>query len=391
MLDALLAPMTREVFFREYWTKSFLHIPGEPSKFTHFFTWEVLSKALEEHRFEERRLKLVRSGATIEAGCYLDGQMVNSAGLLSQLAAGATLIFNQCEEVHRPLRDLCEYLESLFHHRVIANLYAGWRSDNGFPVHWDDQDVLILQLAGRKRWEVWEPTRAFPFKKDVVDTSTPPTANPLWEGVLETGGLLSIPRGWWHVAYPLGEPSLHLTVTVKNYNGIDLLHWLADSMKASEAARKELPLVATPEEQDRWLAEVRKDLLATFDAELMRRFLYDKDSEALPRPVLSLRDDVPARINALTENAPVGRNTPLELAMPGPIYMRIENGRASCRARAMKWEVDRDVAERLSKFNDGLPHTLAELATPKDPRVSFAVGFLLSKGVLKRARGENRP
>ena len=246
-------------------------------------------------------------------------------------------------------------------------------------------------MAGRKRWEVWEPTRAFPFKKDLVDTSTPPTANPVWGGVLEAGGLISLPRGWWHVAYPLGEPSLHLTVTIKNYNGIDLLHWLADSMKASEAARRELPVVVAPEERDAWLAEVRNDLLASFDAELVCRFLYDKDSEALPRPVLSLLDDVPARISALAENTPVGRDTLLELAMPGPIYMSIESGRASCRARGMQWEVDRDVGERLSKFNDGLPHSLAELATPKDPRVTTAVGFLLSKGLLRRTRpSDNR-
>ena len=193
----------------------------------------MLNKALEEHRFDEKRLKLVRSGATIEAGRYLSGRIVNSAGLLGELASGATLILNQCEEVHRPLRRLCERMESLFHWTVITNLYAGWKSDNGFSVHWDAQDVLILQLAGRKRWKIWEPTRSFPFKEDVVDTSTPPSANPVWEGVLEPGGLLSIPRDWWHVAYPLGEPCLHLTVTIKNHNGIDLLHWLADSMKAS--------------------------------------------------------------------------------------------------------------------------------------------------------------
>jgi hypothetical protein len=116
-------------------------------------------------------------------------------------------------------------------------------------------------------------------------------------------------------------------------------------------------VVATPEERDAWLAQLREDLLASFDAELISRFLSDKDSRALPRPLLSLAEDVPARISALMENTPVGRNTLLELAIPGPIYMSIENGRAPCRAHGEKWEVDRDVGERLSKFNDGLPHS----------------------------------
>ena len=149
--------------------------------------------------------------------------------------------------------------------------------------------------------------------------------------------------------------------------------------------------MATPEERDAWLAQLREDLLTSFDAELVSRFLFDKDSRASPRPLLSLAEDVPARIGALAGNTPVVRNTLLEFATPGPIYMSIENGRASCRARGEKWEVDRDVGERLSKFNDGLPHSLAELDTPRNFRISFAVGLLLLKGILRRAHpGDNR-
>jgi ribosomal protein L16 Arg81 hydroxylase len=134
---------------------------------------------------------------------------------------------------------------------MFVNLYDGWRCDNGFNVHWDDQDNLILQVAGRKHWKVWNQTRHYPFKEDVVDTSVPPTGEPAWDGILEAGGLLSIPRGAWHVAYPLDEPSPHLTVTIKNHTGIDLPRWLAEQLKSSEAARMAIPLMAPPEERAR--------------------------------------------------------------------------------------------------------------------------------------------
>jgi ribosomal protein L16 Arg81 hydroxylase len=379
MLSAILAPVTKEEFFRDYWTKSFLHVPGATSKFSHLFSWEVLNRALEEHRFDEKRLRLVRSNFTIQASRYLHGNAVNSAGLINELANGATLVLNQCDEVHRPLRDLCEQLQRLFHRKVITNLYASWKRDNGFAVHWDDHDVLILQIAGRKRWKVWEPTRRFPFRQDVVDTSTAPGTEPFWTDVLETGGLLNIPRGWWHVAYPLDEPCLHLTVGIQNHNGIDLLRWLADSMKSSEAARMELPLLASREERAAWLATVRADLLASFDDELLSRFLSDQDARALPRPVLALPEDVRSK------NTRVDRNTLLELAIPGPIQITISNGKALCQASGEKWEVNSAVGERLRRFNDGLPHSLAELASPPDPRVNFAVGMLLMKGLLRRA------
>jgi ribosomal protein L16 Arg81 hydroxylase len=117
------------------------------------------------------------------------------------LTNGATLILNSCEEVSPPLRALCVHLQRLFHVGVIVNLYAGWRHDNGFDVHWDDQDTLILQVSGRKHWKVWEPTRLHPFKEDLVDTSpkTKPETPPIWDAVLDCsvcrgdGGTLRIP------------------------------------------------------------------------------------------------------------------------------------------------------------------------------------------------------
>jgi ribosomal protein L16 Arg81 hydroxylase len=382
MLNAVLDPVTQAVFFRDYWTKSFLHLPGAASKFSHLFSWKVLNGLLEEHQFDEKRVRLSRSGKRIEASRYLRGKTVNSAGLIDELASGATVILSECEEVYRPLRDLCEQLESLLHQKTTAFAVAGWRRDNGFAVHWDIPDVLILQIAGRKRWKIWEPTRRFPFKKDVVDTSRAPSGDPFWEGVLEVGGLLSVPRGWWHAAYPLDEPCLHLSISVQSHNGIDLLQWLADSLKTSEVARMPLPVLATDEERDAWVAMVRAALIASFDDKLVSRFLSGKDAGALPRPVLSLPEDVSKSVRLKT--APVNGNTLLELAVPGPIEIAIRNGKARCEANGERWEVDGAVGERLLKFNDRLPHSLAELSSPTDPHVSFAVGMLLMHGLLRR-------
>ena len=49
--------------------------------------------------------------------------------------------------------------------------------------------------------------------------------------LLEAGDLLYIPRGWWHVAMPLDEPTLHLTVGVNNLTGADFLRWFADRLR----------------------------------------------------------------------------------------------------------------------------------------------------------------
>ena len=121
-----------------------------------------------------------------------------------------------------PITHLAESLERVFRVRIQVNAYAGWRTSHGFDLHWDDHDVFILQIAGRKKWKVYGMTRKYPLARDVEPATDKPDT-PLWEGMLEDGDLLYIPRGWWHVATPLDEPTLHLTVGVNNPNGADLL------------------------------------------------------------------------------------------------------------------------------------------------------------------------
>jgi len=80
----------------------------------------------------------------------------------------------RAQEVHPPLRDLCVSLERVFHHRVYTNLYAGWRADNGFGVHWDAQNnvtVQHLKKPDRRKSEescIWAwPFETKPGKLDV--------------------------------------------------------------------------------------------------------------------------------------------------------------------------------------------------------------------------------
>jgi ribosomal protein L16 Arg81 hydroxylase len=233
-------------------------------------------------------------------------------------------------------------------------------------------------VAGRKQWKVWNQTRPYPFKEDVVDTSVPPTDEPVWDGILEAGGLLSIPRGAWHVAYPLDEPSLHLTVTIQNHTGIDLLRWLAEQLKSSEAARMAIPLMAGPEERARWLEQIRADLAAAWDEGILGRYFGEADAKAVPRPRISLPADADPHRSTLK------KTTLLELAVARPLRFSTENGKTYCEASSFRWTMDDDVAGKLRGFNDRRPHTIGDLSPASDLRLSAVVGAMLMSGVLRR-------
>jgi hypothetical protein len=180
-----------------------------------------------------------------------------------------------------------ESLERLFRVRIQVNAYAGWRTSHGFDLHWDDHDVFILQVAGRKQWKVYGMTRKYPMARDIEPTTEKPDT-PLWEGMLNDGDMLYIPRGWWHVATPLDEPTLHLTVGVNNPTGADLLSWFVDKLRAREEVRRDLPFFGDPEQQARLLERLRELFLDEWKPDLMQQYLLDLDNKSQPRTRLNL-------------------------------------------------------------------------------------------------------
>jgi ribosomal protein L16 Arg81 hydroxylase len=385
-LAAILAPISLEEFIGEYWTKQFLHVAGHQDKFDGLFSWHILNTALEEHRFTADRLKMFKAGYCLDSSRYLlnpNGQ-INATALMREFRDGASVILDSCEEVHPPLRELCIQLEQVFHVYTQVNLYAGLRTDNAFNVHWDEQDTLILQSAGRKRWKIWQPTRWNPLRQDAVDTGpqTKPTGPPFWDGILEQGDLLSIPRGWWHVAYPVDEPTLHLTVTIRNASGIDLLQWFVEQMKSSETARMSLPITADETERRAWVESLWTELAATWKTDIIDRYLVASDRRATPRPWLPLP-------HVSVPTISIDRNTPLQLLFPRPLRFETENGTLRAVAGSAVWQITDELSALLDHFNDGLPHTLGELSGNDDAAQLAFMTQLVMQGVLRSV--EQRP
>ena len=55
-------------------------------------------------------------------------------------------------------------LEETLGHPAQANAYYTPRAAQGLPVHHDTHDVFVLQVAGEKRWLVYEPALELPLQ-----------------------------------------------------------------------------------------------------------------------------------------------------------------------------------------------------------------------------------
>jgi ribosomal protein L16 Arg81 hydroxylase len=364
-LAGIISPLDPSSFLADDYGRRFRHIAGTRGKFAELLPWPVLNRILEEHRLEPPRLRLTREGKPIPPERYLSysanrrrsGQPIprlNSASLTRELRDGATLVLDAADELHRPIRQIAEALERVFRVRIQVNAYAGWRTSHGFDLHWDDHDVFVLQVAGRKHWKVYGMTRRYPLGRDAEPAGEPPS-QPLWEGLLEDGDTLYIPRGWWHVAQPLDEPTLHLTVGVNNLTGADLLSWFADRMRGCETVRRDIPHWNGPDACRAFAEELHAALLREWHPDLVADFLAEKDAGDRPRPRFALPSS--AMPDVLPEGDFVAR---WRGARALPVHA--DGDQVSIAANGRRWRFARASRPVLEQLLNGDAHSTEDLA-----------------------------
>jgi hypothetical protein len=360
----MLAPVAPEEFFDSRWGVNVLHVRGAAGRFRHLMPWPRLSEILRRHRLGFPRLRLVRDGKPLPVASYLRNvsggrqkitiPRIKSSELTKHLREGATLVLDAVDELSAPVEELAVSLELLFREHVQVNMYAGWQTSRGFDLHWDDHDVFILQVAGRKRWSVYGETRRAPLVAD-VEKAARPAGEPVWEATLEDGDLLYIPRGWWHVAEPLAEPTLHLTVGVHNRTGLDLLRWLSERMRASEAFRRDLPRMSSAGERAAHLKRLREELFEAFDDALLESFYADTDARADSRARVELPFDATPR------QEPASARARVRLLAPRPLKLEASGGVVEFDSMKRRWRFAEDALLVLRPLEERRECAVAEL------------------------------
>lgn len=356
-------PLEVDTFVKDVLGKRLLHIPGYEAKFQGLLSWQVLSGLVEQHQMKFPRFRVVKNGKKVDPSKYMDLDTtldtpevrIRATGLVTQLAQGSTMVLNRLEELHHPIRHLAASLGRTLRSTAYVNSYAGWRTENGFDLHWDDHDVLVLQLEGRKHWKVWEPTRPFPFKNDVME-GPEPDGEPTWDGVLQQGDVLYIPRGWWHVVFPLDEPTLHLTVGIYRPSGIDLLHWFVERLKESACCRMDVPHISREPERSQYLSELFEAFAAKWDGSLVEQFLTARDSTVNMRPILNL-PYIPTNTPLTLKTSSVLR---WELLRP-PQFRNTVDGSYEWDVNGKTWFFPLSIRNALTVLADGEEHEFGEL------------------------------
>jgi ribosomal protein L16 Arg81 hydroxylase len=290
-LTDVIAPVSVSDFLRSYLGQDLLHVRGTPDKFTRLLQWSGLNEVLNHHQFTGQRLRIVREGKVIPSSEYLASLQYSTYSALCPIANrleqylrdGATLVVDGVDRMCGPVGELAEHAERLLGMNVNVNAYAGWKDIYGFDLHRDEHDVLILQISGTKRWQVYGRTRNEETGGRESEAQKP-GGDPVWMDTLSAGHVLYLPRGWWHVAIPCGEPTLHLTMGLNGHTGVDIIRWLTQTLMRQDVIQRYLPLWSGKDSVISHFQEVQAALMALVgDVELPTKLLREALLRARPR------------------------------------------------------------------------------------------------------------
>jgi ribosomal protein L16 Arg81 hydroxylase len=229
-LARCLDPVDAETFLAEHWEQRPLVVPrGEPGRFDDLLSEADVERLVCSTAIRYPGFRLVREGSQIPVGAYTSEVpwrppftgTVNAPRVVAEWEAGATIVLQALHVNWHPLAVFCRLLEDALGRGVQANSYYTPSGSQGFGVHHDTHDVLVLQVAGEKRWKLYDPLLELPLKHQRYSSSLGDAGPPTDDLVLRAGDTLYLPRGWLHEAETSATDSLHLTIGIAAHTWLD--------------------------------------------------------------------------------------------------------------------------------------------------------------------------
>lgn len=146
------------------------------------------------------------------AGSMRRERRIDRRDLLAALRDGSSVVVNDIGRLSPPVRRLCSILAAQLEAPVVANAYLSPAAAQGFDIHYDRHDALIIQLEGSKHWDLFDRVVDDPlegFRDPIVDMSSPVR----YRLVVQRGDSLYLPAGLAHRARSADQASLHLTLS----------------------------------------------------------------------------------------------------------------------------------------------------------------------------------
>jgi hypothetical protein len=230
-LARAVEPVSVETFFDDHWERLPLVVErGGRSGFEDLLSEADVERLVTSGGLRHPAFRLAKAGERLRLKDYSTdiswrpepfAKTADAEAIAAAFADGATIVVQGMHHWWPALSVFCRELEAELGHPAQANAYYTPRDSQGLPVHHDTHDVFVLQVAGEKRWLVYDPVLELPLRDQRYDSKLGAPGEPVHDVVLRAGDTMYLPRGWLHQAVTSETDSLHLTIGVNVYTWIE--------------------------------------------------------------------------------------------------------------------------------------------------------------------------
>jgi len=242
---SLIAPVSTDEFFARSFEREVLHVArGDATYFGDLYGVDCIEDALIVGANELDHFAMIKRDAPELSGERIASDrnvvrfrstgkparaLLDPRRVLAAFADGYTLNIKDASAFHPPLAQRCNRIQAELGFYAQANAYFTPPHSQGFALHYDVHDTLIVQIEGTKEWQVYDPIVVLPLELQPFSASAhdgklgAPQTYPL-----AAGDSLYIPHGSPHSALAGERRSLHLTFALSPIRASDLLASLVD-------------------------------------------------------------------------------------------------------------------------------------------------------------------
>ncbi|HTQ15097.1 MAG TPA: cupin domain-containing protein [Rhizomicrobium sp.] len=286
-LAELVAPLSEEAFLALLRERKLTLLRGAGAdRYAALMDWRTLLRMIREgrHPADLSEFHLVKDSMLAPPDRWLKpnpsgaGNVVDLPNFLAYMAGGFSLAMTRVDAYAPHLSLLCDSVRATVREQIKVGVIVTTGQGGAFTLHYDPEDLIILQVEGRKRWKVFGPPVVNPVPG--IKPPPPPEDTLLFDEILEPGDFLFLPAGNWHRCENQSSRSLHLGIFFQPPNGADVLRSLTSRLLSD--ARFRAPLTRLDSGAD--LSAIEADIKNRFIEQIGKLSLNDFFSDFEKQP-----------------------------------------------------------------------------------------------------------
>jgi ribosomal protein L16 Arg81 hydroxylase len=194
---------------------------------------------------------VIKDSAALHPRAYTTAGHLDPAKVVKWRGRGYSVQLRNLNQWCPPLRVMCSAIQAETGYGCYVAGFVTPAGAQGLNHHWDQNTVIVYQVAGRKTWQIWEPAVEEPHQ-GYLASNTPAVSGlvtrlkatgPDQEFDLGPGQILVLPRGCLHNPHTRGQQhtSIHLSFVMRERTGYWIGEKLAKAAITSTGLRRVIP------------------------------------------------------------------------------------------------------------------------------------------------------